>query len=233
MIDIVNNGSTTETAEIIVERYESQIRERIAEKDILGAAMNVYSIDTLWGLTFEKVTGFDDPYAYFEHSLGMRKSTAQVYCRIGRALEKNRHDLNKVDLDRIASPYMLLYLEKALRNHYWHDVVSALTSMSYRQFQHYSGEYSRLPEPRPIKSTVPNKSASEPVLTKEAFEQYKLQMRKGFEAGMEVLVVGLADDRLWAHVVSKLRRLQIRAVPAAEDSVDKEPDASEPVPVSA
>jgi hypothetical protein len=233
MIDIVNNGSTTETAEIIVERYEDQIRDRIAEKDILGVAMNVYSVDTLWGLSFEKVTGFDDPYEYFEHSLGMRKSTAHVYCRIGRVLEKNRHDLNKVDLEKIASPYMLLYLEKALRNHYWHDVVSALTSMSYRQFQHFSNEYSRLPEPGPIKSATPNKGASEPVLTKEAFEQYKLWLRKGFDAGMEVLVVGLADDRLWAHVVSKLRQLQIHAVAAPEEAVDMESDTCEPVPESA
>ena len=233
MIDIVNNGATTESAEIIVERYESQIRERIAEKDILGVAMNVYSIVTLWGLSFEKVTGFDDPYEYLEHCLGTRKSTAHVYYRIGRALEKNRHDLNKVDLEKIASPYMLLYLEKALRNHYWHHVVSALTSMSYRQFKHFSGEYSRLPEPGPIRPEIPREGVSEPLLTNEAFEHYKLWLRKGFDAGMEVLVVGLADDRLWARVVSKLRRLQIQAVPAAEDRVDTEPDTSESVQVSA
>lgn len=233
MIDIVNNGSTTETAATIVGRYENQIRERIAEKDMLGVATNVYSIETLWCLSFEKVTGFDDPYEYLEHSLGMRKSTAQVYCRIGRALEKNRHDLKKVDLNKISSPYMLLYLEKAMRNHYWDDVVSALTSMSYRQFKHFSGKYSRLPEPRPIRPETPNEGVSEPLLTNEAFEQYKLWLRKGFDAGMEVLVVGLPDDRFWAHVVSKLRQLQIRAVPAPEETATEELDASEPVPESA
>lgn len=213
MIDIPNNGSITESAEVIVKRYEEQIKERLAEKDILSVAVNVYSIITLWGLSFEKVTGFDDPYDYLEARLGLSKSKINVYYRIGRILEDYRGDLKDIDLAKIASPYMLLYLRRADRNHYWHDVEEALKSMSYRQFAYFSKQYTRLSEPGKS-SEKQRQGSTESVMTKEDYEQYKLRLRKGFDDDMEVLIVGLRDDESWKTVVTKLRRAQLKAIPA-------------------
>jgi hypothetical protein len=223
MHDTINLRSTSEHVKEVLERYENQIRDRWREKDILGLCIQVYAIVSMWFVSFAKFTGFDDPYDYLEHAVNLRKPTAKIYFRIGKSLYTHKYLLRDVDLRQISTPYMLLYLDKACKNHDVLEVPNALLSMSYREFKDYANNptppfpISKKPN---LKVKLPEERDTTQKVGKEELEEYKKILREGFDRDMEIYILGTNSEDYWKQVKSTLKRLNLHIVKAEDSSVE-------------
>jgi hypothetical protein len=206
MYDIINDKCEQENPDIILRRFEQQVKDRLQEKDIIALSISVHSFVLKWGLIWPRPDEIDDPYAYLEHALDIARPKARAYFYIGHAVSEHRECLSGDELYSIKSPYMLPYIDKALRWHVFQDVKSALMSMSFREFRDYAEQK---PVVIPLSETAKlgSNSSNDSTLRKGRQEKTVSKLRSCYDDGLEVYVVGVRNDEQWQRIKAKLSQI--------------------------
>ncbi|MBT3182292.1 MAG: hypothetical protein HN337_07295, partial [Deltaproteobacteria bacterium] len=92
MYDIINDKCEQENPDIILRRFEQQVKDRLQEKDIIALSISVHSFVLKWGLIWPRPDEIDDPYAYLEHALDIARPKARAYFYIGKAVSKRKQE---------------------------------------------------------------------------------------------------------------------------------------------
>lgn len=199
--DRVNGGNTHESAAVVLNRLEEQIVEKWRKQDILGLAEDIYSVVSEWA-NLKRDSDVDDPYIYLEHKVEIKRTTARTYFGIGKALREYGENIEgqKYDRSKINSPYMLLYVDKALKHHWPSEVKEALESMSYRPFKDFASQG----EEKSPKSEA-KEAATKSDDNKMERENLKARFREQFDKGKEVYIVAVSRREQWDFIRTKLQ----------------------------
>jgi hypothetical protein len=227
MYDIINDKCEQENPDTILSRYEQQMRDRLQEKDIIALSISVHSFVLKWGSIWPRPDVIDDPYAYLEHALDIARPKARAYFYIGHAISEHRECLSGDELYSIRSPYMLPYIDKALKRHEFQDVKSALMSMSFREFKDYVES-----KPAEIElnktAKLGSNSSNDSTLRKGRREKTVSKLRRCYDEGLEVYIVGVRNDEQWQRIQAKLRQIALKLNnPVEMYSAENESDAED------
>lgn len=215
MFDIINGKTINEEPKLILNRYQSEMELKNRENSIIEMCRLTYSLVKSW-VCFSPYTPYHNPYEYLGHTIDIPEGTARVYFQIGSILNRFDSELKSVDLEKIASSYMLKELPKASDNHQdFNDVIHALMTLSVRKFAEYANTRD-LPQKSTGKSSGGKKGNSfSPISI------YRPQLREAFDANREVFVIGVTSQEQWEAIKEALRRNTIHIVSSdSEEDLD-------------
>ena len=203
--DLINQGEKLESAYIVLERNEGQIRRKLEEFNGFQLAMMIYSLNVNWKI-LRDLTSCDDPFEYLEHHFNMTVFSGRKYYRFANILRDYRYLFRGIDFTEIKSVHLLDHFKRALENHPEEEVMRALITMSVREFERFSH---RRPLNAPSEELQDLMSNERPESNRTAvyfdYSRYYDILTDAFKDGKEILAIGTSSQETWGRITLALQ----------------------------
>ncbi|MDA3823276.1 MAG: hypothetical protein PF450_11805 [Bacteroidales bacterium] len=215
MIDTINGRTINEPEDVILDRIHCKINMLVKKCSISKICPVIFGLVRSWP-TFALCTSYNSAYEYLGHTADIPEGTARVYYNLGSIMDRYSFELEDVDMNEIASPYMLKHLPKAFQNHQrTDDVITALTTLSVRKFKEFAETIDVQSSNKPKSPTSNDVSSSFKV------SLFRPQLREAFDADKEVFIIGVTSRAQWEAIKQELMRQHLYVVKDELDDSEK------------